>query len=62
MLELRASSCFPPAIVAVYSTLACIDAAIAVFAFCQVLFVPNFYHFLWVLVDVFVSFVVVVSS
>lgn len=43
MLELRDNTCFPRGIVIVYATLACVDAAIAVIAFCQVLIVLNFY-------------------
>ncbi|XP_021722994.1 tobamovirus multiplication protein 1-like isoform X1 [Chenopodium quinoa] len=35
MLELRDYTCFPPLIVVVYATLACVDAAIAVIAFFQ---------------------------
>lgn len=37
MLELRVNTCFPPEIVVVYGALACVDAAIAVLAFCQLL-------------------------
>ncbi|XP_057544281.1 tobamovirus multiplication protein 1 [Amaranthus tricolor] len=37
MLELRAITCFPPAIFAVYATIACVDAFIAAFAFFQLM-------------------------